>query len=477
VIAVHGLQAMGAQNPLGGDRRREEIHALTRRQLWDLRNGGGALGKTRNTPEAKKPWSQRTPDRVASPLGWREAVESYRDTEVSPEALTRWISTSSRASRSKAETVTRKAYQLRDMSRPEHPMRRCADCGYRPIGEVALMRREDGGHTIGGVLTCGSVWSCPVCALKIKASRAEEIKQGAELHRKHHGPESMMMLSLTLRHDDSMSLRELRDGLQAAHNDFWRLVPQMWKDMRIKGTWKEHHGFIGYVSGTEVTHGSNGWHPHRHYLLAFDDSKDGETVKQLREVFMDHWRRCVVKHLGMRCLPSKHGLDLRPLRLAEYLSKLGLEISDVGVKEAKCGNQTPWGLLAEMAEGSGIALDKFAEYSSAMKGAKCVQFSEDLKSHWERLGAPQAECEADLADDSIGAVMVFEMTRAQWFKLRNTGRVRDFLDRCDGGELPMFPENQAPGWGDQERAIEQAERPPPLRNRHPMRDVWREPWR
>jgi hypothetical protein len=255
--------------------------------------------------------------------------------------------------------------------------------------------------------------------------------------------------------------------LQAAHNDFFRLVPELEKAARGLGLvdekWQERTEFAGYVSGTEVTHGERGWHPHRHYIFSFRASKSANELAELGAYLAPHWRDCVIRHLGEDCAPTvERGLDIRALKIADYLSKMGLEISDVGVKEAKGGNATPWGLLSRMSEGEGAAHEAFSEYAVAMKGAKCVQFSERLKALWERLGA-KPQTEAELADETRGAAVVFELTRAQWFRLRCSGRVRDFLQRCNGGELPAYCEPTGPpGWGDQERAIDYAEHGGPI---------------
>src|SRR5262252_3284611 len=60
---------------------------------------------------------------------------------------------------------------------------RVARCGL-PIGNshVAIHRGDSDVTHTSGVETCGSIWSCPVCAAKIRNERAEEIKRGLMHH-------------------------------------------------------------------------------------------------------------------------------------------------------------------------------------------------------------------------------------------------------------------------------------------------------
>lgn len=467
-LSARRLKQIGAQNAPGGDKSRDETHLMRVRQLSDLRRDPGAagLGKSRNTPDDLETSYKSTPTLFQDPLAFARSVELYRDQPITPEALDRWQAVGARAFRHEPEDKTAaRAYQLRDLGRQVHPLTRCAECGFRPVGEVALMRRPDGKHAIGGVLTCGSVWSCPVCAMRIKGKRAEQIKEGVERHRLHHGPASMALLSLTIRHNKELSLRRIIDGFQAAHDDFWRLVPKAQKERnrwrKFCGldaeSWKSEAGFIGYVSGSETTWGKHGWHFHRHYALAFRANVGKEEIGDMVAKLRDHWRACVVRHLGKECEPSdEHGLDLRPLHLADYISKLGLEVSDVGTKSARGGNVSPWGLLSGAARGSGQGLDALAEYVHATKGAKCVQFSNALKEHWEKLGASgRDDNDAELADETKGAELVYELSKGDWMRLRCSGRVRAFIESADSGRLPV-PSNPPPGWGDQSRVEDEA---------------------
>ena len=64
---------------------------------------------------------------------------------------------------------------------------------------LAVSQRPEGRRAgIEGLVTCGSVWACPVCAAKVAAKRAEELAQ--VLDAVHTAGGSAFMLTLTIKH-------------------------------------------------------------------------------------------------------------------------------------------------------------------------------------------------------------------------------------------------------------------------------------
>lgn len=424
------------------------------------------LGNMQDTPTKPKTAvffeSHPTPHRSISPIAWREAVWSARDDGHDVHTVLarhgrRAALHALVSKRPPGETAKERAWALRDRARVAHPSSRCADCGEVLHGMPAIMRRPDGGHALGGVVTCANVWACPVCALKIKASRAEQIKEGVALHRQHFGAGSMLMLTLTASHSAGDDLRAYREAFQSAAG---RLMTSQWSEKR---------GAAGYVYGAEVTHGRNGWHYHRHYIVAFDRPISDFEMLLIHDELSIRWRALVVKFMGEHHAPNEHGLDLRQLNVVDYISKLGLELSDVGAfKRAKNGNVSPWGLLSDTASGHGGAFDNFAHYVRAMKGAKCVQFSNRLLALWKKLGIAHVS-EESLADDTIGAALVTEIPISVWRWLRSSGRVYRMLADCDAGNLPDF-QTQKPQWGDGWQVEREA-----IRDEAPFPTIVREP--
>lgn len=422
-----------------------------------------ALGKTRLTPDDLKKPGKSTPTPFASldRQGWRDAVWGAQgpvglkpDARAARQVAWEGLQVRAVATEPSDRTVKARAYRLRDITRAGHPQERSAKCGHCVIGAPALMKNpETGTHSLGGLVVCGSVWCCPVCAMKIKAARAEEIKQAMSICRQW-GNDAALMCTLTTSHHEGDSLREMREGFQRAWNAFMGKVPSVVKDLNKKRrklglekiNWKEE--LLGYVSGAEVTTGINGWHYHRHVIFAFKESQTSEQTATLRGWLKDHWREQVIEHMGAEHAPTlERGLDLRPLRLEKYIAKLGLELSDVGNKKVKSGSRSVWALAESATTGHGPDFDRFAEYCREMSGAKCVQFSSNLLRTLRRFGFRPEASDGELADESKGAELIYELTPDEWRALRETpGALYAFLVNADEGNfLPVHREKE--GWG------------------------------
>lgn len=372
-----------------------------------------------------------------------------------------------------AEDFRRTVWALRDIGRESHPLHRCASCGWSAIGAVGISRREDGRHTIASVATCGSVWGCPVCASVIKGERAEGIKEGLDLHRMHFGGVDTIALgTFTVSHAAGDGLRYLAEGFQRAWNKFLTRIPTEDKQARALARRKrlpkpptlfEQFGYLGFVSGAEITWGkANGWHYHRHPLFFFDRPLTEDDRKNFEARSARWWQECVVSEMGERHRPSlERGVTVKRMNREDYISKLGLEVSDVGTKQTKNGNLTPWGLQQSAASGHGEHWSRWSEYCESTKGLKAVQQSDGLRALWMRLGwKPEAEDDGELADESKGAILIRELSQDEWRDLRRTGRVCEVLESDDPIALlsSVLAAHGTPkarsGWGDGERVKE-----------------------
>jgi hypothetical protein len=467
---ARALAARPAVGRPGADKRRDQEQRDRERRLADARRQHDPpnlrrpvpLGKLQVTPD--EPKTARPSGRVwelRSQLGMGDLPGEWL---LGQEAAWKSLAAGALRRLPSAEGQRERAWTLRDAARATHPSHRCASCGWARIGEVGVCAREVGGFALASVATCGSVWLCPVCALVIKGKRAEEIKAGVELHRQHFGAESLVLNTYTIRHQDGQPLEEIADGFQRAWNRFKTRIPTRTKEARrlaragllpllcecgnagcggcrsalFVETPAEKVGAIGGVYGAEVTHGRNGWHYHRHEVLALDRNVTPDEIAEFAREQGAWWAECVAIEMGPEFVPSvERGFDSKRLNVAEYLSKLGLEVSDVGVKKAKVGNDTPWGILQAAAEGDLLALEYAGEYARAMKGRKCVQFSERLLERWQALGWKHDPNETELADESKGARIVLEVPAPAWSQLRRSGGLVQAL------QLPSVPEMTA----------------------------------
>lgn len=286
-------------------------------------------------------------------------------------------------------------YRLLDALRPygRHQTAKCRKVRIGPV--VQVQHKADNSIAFAGLGTCGSVWSCPVCASRIYAERAKEIQFAVNAHRATGG--HVYMATLTIAHDVSSDLRYTRRGLAEA----WRALWQGKGGRALRQSLDVRH----YVRAVELTHGDNGFHPHLHILLF--------TTRQLTETdserLLDSWQNVVLRKIGAEHVPNdEHGLRLTEAHRATYIADLGLEISGITRKDAKNGNRTMWQVARDARDGDERSQKLWHVYSEAMLGARQLTWSVGTKKFF-MLGEKDDE---ELANDAepVGAAYLL----AEW---------------------------------------------------------------
>ncbi|MDY6895693.1 MAG: protein rep, partial [Thermotogota bacterium] len=174
----------------------------------------------------------------------------------------------------------------------------------KQIGQVQVKRGAEG-EFLGGIISCDSVWLCPVCNLRKSAQRGDLIRQT------DNNGFYQAMLTLTLQHNKGDSLDDLLSALKDASSElkqggFWHRLK---KEFKIKA----------YMTSTEITFGYNGWHPHIHMILYFDGKPDLDI---LWEKLVERWIHVCGK-VG-RYASRFHSLDLTRSsgdQSADYMTK------------------------------------------------------------------------------------------------------------------------------------------------------------
>lgn len=337
----------------------------------------------------------------------------------------------------------RLAGRLRSVARKR--VRQCRVTRTGPVVQAALRIAEGQRSLIlRGISTCGSVHSCPMCAARILAGRAEQITETLQAHPR----EKEAFVTLTIRHHAGMPLRLLR-----------ALVAQGWTRTKTsKGGRKlrQRWGWIGDVRAIEATHGPNGWHPHLH-LVVF--ARHRIDIGELRAALTELWapalesvarswlalceqavmvdgpgdariRGAVLRLLGseflsesvsegaqqfldrfgallreQRWLPSvEHGVDVQPVHgnaaaLSGYMSKLGCELSAITKASTGGGlgeHRSHWQIARDAADGDVLSLALWGEYSRAMFRARHLTWSRNLRSD---LGLGEVPDDPELAEE------------------------------------------------------------------------------
>ena len=298
---------------------------------------------------------------------------------------------------------------------------RCRKCGRvsrNPTGEVGV-RVSEGHAGFAGLVSCGSVWVCPVCSSKIMARRSLEIGAAVASAGSENLP--VAFCTLTMRHSKGDHLAKLWDGLGKGWGRATSGVK--WKRDR------EAVGLEGYVRVVEATHGVNGWHVHVHALLfAWGFERSGA----LDELMVPMWERwsAGLQSQGLRApLPVGSewhvvGGDLSGTALGDYLAKgagaagaIGAELTQTQSKVARSVHSTSphWSLLTDGLVNGEVGPSKlWREWEKGSKGRRQIAWSRGLR---ERLGLVLEEKSDDeIAAEEIGSNddTVVWITRPGW---------------------------------------------------------------
>ncbi|WP_432182770.1 hypothetical protein [Streptomyces sp. NBC_00063] len=283
-----------------------------------------------------------------------------------------------------------------------------------PASGVIVAQTAQGTATVLGLMRCGRIWLCPVCAATIRHKRAEEITAGVVEWIKQGG--IAYLVTFTARHAHKDRLADLMDALQGSRKtpDTPRR-PGAYQRLITGGTWagrkatdgdrhrdrdgiRDRVGYIGMIRATEVTVGlANGWHPHIHAIVLVGGRTTGEKAdKKVVDTFEptraslveweDHWRATWTRTLqtinpkfrptdeceraDCPCEGKGHGVDFKRLHterdandLAEYIAKTqdgkapALELARGDLKTASGENVTPFELLGRIGDLTGGVLE------------------------------------------------------------------------------------------------------------------------
>lgn len=303
-------------------------------------------------------------------------------------------------------------FALQSVARDILPDSRTAKCLRIRAHERDVEVWKSKGHgtaSYGGLQTCGSVWTCPVCAAKIAERRRLEIQAAMAQHRAQGG--EVQLLTLTTPHTRFDVLEELLARQAKALQAFLR-------DKTVKKVFQEM-GYQGQIRAWEGTHGrkgtNNGWHPHFHFLqFVLVKGDEGQLMDWKTRLYLRWDAYCQKAGLGS---PSfAHGIDLQDGQQASnYVSKWGLEdeMTKAHIKKGKAGGETPFDLLravlADKNDKQAVAL--FAEFARCFKGKRQLSWSNGLKARFNQAEKDDQELAAEIEDS---AELLGQITPDQW---------------------------------------------------------------
>lgn len=314
-----------------------------------------------------------------------------------------------------------------------HDWHRTAKCKWVNVaGFVGVhASREHSSAFYSGVMTCGSVWACPVCAAKVQERRREEVSQAVAWADANELQSAMV--TLTFPHYQWQNLSELLAQQADALHRLRAGAP--WK------RFKDYTGYKGLIRSLELTIGSNGWHPHTHELWFV---KAGADAEEMKARILDRWRNCCAKagllDLGnpaqVRAFDA-HAVDVKGhCRASDYLAKqddsrhwgVDSEIAKASTKQGRAKGQHPFRLLAQAMDGDKKAGAKFVEYADALKGKRQLYWSAGLKG---KVGVDDITDEQAAEQQRDKADLLGYLTPGDWRLVRSTGQRAQVLDAAE----------------------------------------------
>lgn len=300
------------------------------------------------------------------------------------------------------------------------------------LGDIQIMKGIHNKAFYQGLMSCGGIWTCPVCAAKISERRRQELKQAIEAAQALDM--NVYFVTLTVSHGIGDDLQELLDkqakALKRLSQGKYSIRHQL--KTLFEGIGETTPEIHGYIRAFEVTHGNqNGFHPHFHILVFTHKRLHGSI---LQYVYTHAWKRAC-RLAGLPEPSGEHGVTVQDgLHAAQYASKWGLEdeMTKAHTKKTKLKGATPWGLLRAVLDGDDPeyrpdrAGKLFQVYAKAFHGRRQLYWSNGLRA---LLGLSKELTDEELAakaEDERASVLA-TLSPEQWRAIRRRGQEAHLL--------------------------------------------------
>jgi hypothetical protein len=279
-------------------------------------------------------------------------------------------------------------YLLQNAARkllPNHPVSSCFWWLAQAAAEVGLwFNPGEGRARYRNLMTCGSVWVCPVCASHITERRAGEIRSALDSLRGKGGSAAFATFTVSHAHEDT--LETVLAGFLVAFR--YLTSKNAYKSLR------KRFGVLGFIRVLEVTYGRNGWHVHVHVLYCFSAPLSAAELQRFEDDLYPLWESAAARS-GLS-MSRRYGLEVKKAygSVEEYLAKFGRgprwdisrEMTKGHIKQGRSiaglKHLTPWELLAAAQAGDWRCGALFCEYVKRFSGKAQLYWSPGL---WEAL--------------------------------------------------------------------------------------------
>jgi hypothetical protein len=364
---------------------------------------------------------------------WEHVNNSADDLDltVNPEDLRRRARLALRAA---GRRVSRLKSRPRDGSEPQYTLRKCGAVRISESGNVRLKLVGNTGYA-EGVVHCGSIWGCAVCAAKIRNGRAQIYGESAA--RWIAAGNTIMMITLTAPHSAGMAL-----------DPFWDLISKGVSRLTSSAGWRDLKAELGgevyYRRAIEVTHGSNGWHVHCHLLIYIRGDAGAAGLAAVDAYFRHCWPKWITSQddpaTGKpRKVPNRHGVDVKPCHAgdsaAEYIVKtqdgggVGNELIRADLKTGRSSGRTPFEILGSADHGVKRDLALWWEWEQASQGRRAITQSQGLA---DVLGENDLT-DQELADEEAGGEAVADVPGESWDQVIRQQIEAEVFEAARGG--------------------------------------------
>lgn len=280
-----------------------------------------------------------------------------------------------------------------------------------------------------GLVTCGSVWVCPVCAAKVANRRSEELANVIK-HVLDAGG-SASLVTLTMRHHQGHKLEDCWDALSYA-----------WSRVTSGKAWQadqEMGDLLGWVKVVEATHGEHGWHLHVHVLMCWDRPVSLELAEGVGARMWMRWEKALNRK-GFDSIADHGGLDVRMAsldsnNLGDYFTKLAREITSSYSKEAHGAGRSPFAILRDCKSGLVDDIKLWWEWEQASRDRRQITWSQGGRDLRKLAGLKRQKSDEEIAAEDLHGEEVLALPGETWRVLRGSSLATDLLDAAERGGL------------------------------------------
>lgn len=254
----------------------------------------------------------------------------------------------------------------------------------------------------GGLFTCGSVWICPVCSVKIQARRQQELELVLG-----SSPSTKVMITYTIQHRLSDSLAGLLEDVKEAL--------RYCRSGKRYQLLKKRYLIEGHVRAMEIRWSHRtGWHPHAHEVLLVGVPADQIDLALLRDDLSSAYMQ-KLQSMGYDIVSGVtvdvkvlHDVDSNSAsdQASAYITKQALspsaELSFGDIKKSRSVSLSPFQLLDVVAEtGEVLYAELFREYAYATFRKNALTYSHGLKAKYGVTEKSDEQLANEVIEDAV----------------------------------------------------------------------------